>query len=127
VAGQEASDVEGALQQALGRNLRAQRTRMGLSQEAMAEHLHVHRTYIGGLERGERNVTLQTVERFSASLGMHPLDLLWDRERVAVLIDATGGLRIRDVEPSIEGAAAADGPTAAAPPAARRRHKPRSP
>jgi len=118
--------VEGALQQALGRNLRAQRTRMGLSQEAMAEHLHVHRTYIGGLERGERNVTLQTVERFSASLGMHPLDLLWDRERVAVLIDASGDRRIREVEPSVEGVAAADGRAGAPPPPASRRHKPRS-
>jgi transcriptional regulator with XRE-family HTH domain len=116
--------VEGALQQALGRNLRAQRTRMGLSQEALAEHLDVHRTYIGGLERGERNVTLQTVERFSASLGLHPLDLLWDRDRVAVLIDAAGGLRIREVD-AIEGAAAADGAAGAPASPARRRHRPR--
>jgi transcriptional regulator with XRE-family HTH domain len=121
VAGQEAADVEGALQQALGRNLRAERTRRGLSQEAMAEHLHVHRTYIGGLERGERNVTLQTVERFSDSLGLHPLDLLWDRDRVAVSIDASGGLRIREVE----AAAAADGSPGAARPPARRARKPR--
>ena len=118
--------MEGALQQALGRNLRAERTRMGLSQEAMAEHLHVHRTYIGGLERGERNLTLQTVERFSVALGLHPLDLLWDRDRVAVLIDASGGLRIRDVEATVEGVAAADGPATAPPPPASRRHKPRS-
>ena len=116
--------MDGALQQALGRNLRAERTRMGLSQEAMAEHLHVHRTYIGGLERGERNVTLQTVERFSASLGLHPLDLLWDRDRVAVLIDAAGGLRIREVD-AIEGAAAADGGPGAPAPPARRGHRPR--
>jgi transcriptional regulator with XRE-family HTH domain len=125
VAGQEAADVEGALQQALGRNLRAERTRRGLSQEAMAEQLHVHRTYIGGLERGERNVTLQTVERFSASLGMHPLDLLWDRERAAIELDAAGAPRITEVEPPIEAAAAADGPPSAAPAPARRRHRPR--
>lgn len=118
--------MEGALQQALGRNLRAERTRMGLSQEALAEHLDVHRTYIGGLERGERNVTLQTVERFSASLGLHPLDLLWDRERVTVRVDASGGLRVREVDQAIEGVAAADGPTAPVPPPASRRHKPRA-
>lgn len=117
--------MEGALQQALGRNLRAERTRMGLSQEEMAEHLHVHRTYIGGLERGERNLTLQTVERFSAALGLHPLDLLWDRERVAVLIDAAGGLRIRDVD-ALEGAAAADATEGSATAPARRGHRPRS-
>jgi transcriptional regulator with XRE-family HTH domain len=68
--------VEGELQRRLGRSLRAIREAAGLSQEAFAERLGVHRTYVGGLERGERNLTLQTVERFAATLGVDPLTLL---------------------------------------------------
>lgn len=68
--------MDGDLQHNLGRNLRAVRLRWGLSQEAMAERLGIHRTYIGGLERGERNVTLQTVERLGAKVGIAPRELL---------------------------------------------------
>jgi transcriptional regulator with XRE-family HTH domain len=68
--------VEGDLQRALGRNLRAYRQARGLSQEAFADLLGVHRTYMGGLERGERNLTLKTVERLAARIGVEPLTLL---------------------------------------------------
>jgi transcriptional regulator with XRE-family HTH domain len=68
--------VEGQLQRTLGRNLREYRQRRGLSQEAFAVTLAVHRTYMGGLERGERNLTLRSVERIAARLGIEPLDLL---------------------------------------------------
>lgn len=68
--------MEGDLQRALGRNLRAYRTERGLSQEAFAAILNVHRTYMGGLERGERNLTLRSVERLAAQLGIEALDLL---------------------------------------------------
>jgi transcriptional regulator with XRE-family HTH domain len=47
-----------------------------LSQEEFADRLDIHRTYMGGLERGERNVTLKTVERIARSLGIDPADLL---------------------------------------------------
>ncbi|WP_084542894.1 helix-turn-helix domain-containing protein [Deinococcus murrayi] len=66
----------GDLQRRLGANLRRYRAAHGLSQEALAELLQVHRTYIGGLERGERNPTLQSVERLSERLGVDPLQLL---------------------------------------------------
>lgn len=82
--------MDGSLQMALGRNLRALRRELGLSQEGMAERLDLHRTYVGGLERGERNLTLETVERLGGRLGIHPLDLLWDRERVAMVTDPGG-------------------------------------
>ncbi len=36
----------------------------------------MHRTYIGGVERGERNLTLATVERYAEAIGLDPLDLL---------------------------------------------------
>ena len=48
----------GDLQRAVGRNLRAHRKAKGLSQEAFAEFIGMHRTYVGAVERGERNLTL---------------------------------------------------------------------
>lgn len=42
----------------------------------MADRLGVHRTYIGGVERGERNLTLQSVEQLAEDLGLTPGDLL---------------------------------------------------
>jgi transcriptional regulator with XRE-family HTH domain len=47
-----------------------------MSQEAFADVLGIHRTYMGGIERGERNLTLQTIERLAESLRVSPLDLL---------------------------------------------------
>ena len=73
--------MEGELQRRLGRNLRARRESRGLSQEGFADLLGVHRTYMGGLERGERNVTLRTVERLAQRLGV-PADELLATERV---------------------------------------------
>lgn len=68
--------MEGDLQRAVGRNLRAHRQARGLSQEAFAELVGVHRTYMGGLERGERNLTLRSLERLAKVLRLDPLDLL---------------------------------------------------
>jgi transcriptional regulator with XRE-family HTH domain len=71
--------VEGDLQRLVGLNLRAIRVDRGLSQEAFADVLGVHRTYMGGLERGERNLTLRSLERLAAALRVDPLDLLEGR------------------------------------------------
>jgi transcriptional regulator with XRE-family HTH domain len=68
--------MEGDLQRNIGRNLRAYRQARGLSQEAFAEELDYHRTYMGGIERGERNLTLRSVERIAARIGEDPLSLL---------------------------------------------------
>lgn len=68
--------MEGDLQRTVGRNLRAYRQEQGLSQEAFADVLGVHRTYMGGVERGERNLTLRSVERIAERLGLDPLALL---------------------------------------------------
>ena len=68
--------MEGDLQARLGRNLRAFRQSKGLSQEAFADVIGVHRTYMGGIERGERNLTLVSVERLAIQLELDPLVLL---------------------------------------------------
>lgn len=66
----------GELQRQVGRNLRAIREQRGVSQERMAELVGVHRTYYGGLERGERNLSLQSLERLAEILEEEPLRLL---------------------------------------------------
>jgi len=68
--------MEGDLQRAVGRNLRQYRAARGLSQEAFADVLGVHRTYMGGLERGERNLTLRSLERIAERLEVPALELL---------------------------------------------------
>jgi len=68
--------MEGDLQRIFGRNLRRYREQRGLSQEAFADVLGVHRTYMGGVERGERNLTLRSVERIAAVIKVNPLELL---------------------------------------------------
>jgi transcriptional regulator with XRE-family HTH domain len=68
--------AEGDLQRSVGANLRRLRVERGFSQEAFADALGYHRTYIGGVERGERNLTLRTVERLAKVLDVDPLDLL---------------------------------------------------
>jgi transcriptional regulator with XRE-family HTH domain len=68
--------MEGDLQRTIGQNLRAYREARGLSQEAFAEMLGFHRTYMGSIERGERNLTLRSVERIAARIKEEPLTLL---------------------------------------------------
>jgi transcriptional regulator with XRE-family HTH domain len=60
-----------------GRNVRALRQGMGWSQEGFAEVVGVHRTYIGGIERGERNPTLTTIVRIARALEVPLPDLLY--------------------------------------------------
>lgn len=60
----------------IGANLRALREARGLSQEAFADILELHRTYVGGLERGERNLTLKAVERIADHLDLDPRELM---------------------------------------------------
>lgn len=54
----------------LGENLRKAREKCGLSQEELAYQAGVHRTYVGGVERGEYNVTVLTLLKFTKALGM---------------------------------------------------------
>ena len=58
-----------------GRRVRATRERMGLSQEQLADNAGIHRTYVGGVERGERNLGLKNIVRLAKALGVHVGDL----------------------------------------------------
>jgi transcriptional regulator with XRE-family HTH domain len=73
--------VEGDLQRTVGRTLRTYREAKGLSQEAFADVLGVHRTYMGGIERGERNLTLKSLERIASRLDLDPLALLQPQDQ----------------------------------------------
>lgn len=64
------------MQRAFGKNLRAYREALGLSQEKFAAEFDIHRTYVGAVERGERNLTLLTVEYYCTRLGVDPLEML---------------------------------------------------
>jgi transcriptional regulator with XRE-family HTH domain len=54
------------------------RLELGLSQEALGEAAGVHRTYVGMLERAEKNVTIYNIERIAAALKVTPDSLLID-------------------------------------------------
>lgn len=75
--------MEGDLQRTLGRNLRAHRQKLGLSQEQFAEHLGYHRTYVGGIEQGLRNLSLRSLERLAMDLNIDPLELLREASHAA--------------------------------------------
>lgn len=65
-----------ALRAVLARNIKAFRREKGFSQEELAEKCGLHRTYIGSVERHERNVTLSTLEALASTLGVTVPDLL---------------------------------------------------
>jgi transcriptional regulator with XRE-family HTH domain len=54
----------------LGANLRKAREQCGWSQEELAFRCGVHRTYVGGVERGEYNVTVLTLRKLTKTLGV---------------------------------------------------------
>lgn len=51
-------------------NLRKTRKAQGISQEKLAELAGLHRTYIGSVERGERNIAIDNMERLARALGV---------------------------------------------------------
>lgn len=62
----------------IGQRIRNYRTQQKLSQEKLAELSGCHPTYIGQLERGEKNATLESVEKISSALGV-PLSKLFEK------------------------------------------------
>src|ERR1041385_2566917 len=64
-----------------GAAVRRLRTRLDLSQEEFADRVEIHRTYIGGIERGERNPTLTMITRIAAALNVSGAQLLLEAEK----------------------------------------------
>ena len=63
-----------------GEKLRSARQRVGLSQEALGALAGIHRTYIGAVERGERNPSLDNIYRLARTLGVEPAELMPELE-----------------------------------------------
>jgi transcriptional regulator with XRE-family HTH domain len=68
-----------SLRSILAENIRAFRKSHGLSQEEFADRCDLHRTYIGSVEREERNVSLSTLEILSLALDISVVELLTPR------------------------------------------------
>lgn len=60
----------------LGKRIRNYRQKLGFSQEQLAERSHCHPTYIGQIERGEKNPTIESIEKITRSLGISLSQLL---------------------------------------------------
>lgn len=60
----------------LGANVRKHREALGLSQEELADRCGLHRTYVGSVERGERNVSLENIVLLARALNEPPAALL---------------------------------------------------
>ncbi len=64
------------LREILSLNIKAFRSKEGISQDEFAARCGLHRTYIGSVERQERNVTLETLNQLAASMSVSAADLL---------------------------------------------------
>lgn len=64
------------VRQIFGQNLRRRREALGISQEDLAEKADLHRTYIGSVERGERNVSIDNMDRLALAVGSSIQELL---------------------------------------------------
>lgn len=68
-----------SVQQRFGEQVRQLRKARGWSQEKLGEHANKHWTYIGGIERGERNPTLRVIADIAKAFGVPMRDLFPDR------------------------------------------------
>ncbi|TDF82947.1 helix-turn-helix domain-containing protein [Pseudomonas sp. H9] len=68
------------VQKLLGNKIRLMRIALGLSQEGLADATGLHRTYIGSIERGERNLSLKNIVIITRALSTTPSELFKDIE-----------------------------------------------
>ena len=64
--------------QQFGKRVREERLKKGISQERLGQLAKVHRTYIGMIERAEKNITLENIEKIAKALNMDISNLLKD-------------------------------------------------
>lgn len=62
--------MKGTLLTNFGQRVRSERLKLGLSQEQLASKAGVHRTYIGMIERAEKNITLENINKIARALGI---------------------------------------------------------
>ena len=67
---------EHALRKILADNLRRYRANLRLSQDALAHEAGLHRTFVGSVERAERNISVDNIEKLAAALGVDAFELL---------------------------------------------------
>ena len=72
-------NTDDAVKAAFGQRLRDIRIKKGLSQEGLAEICQLDRSYIGGVERGERNVSLINIKKIADALGTSPKEFFEPR------------------------------------------------
>lgn len=65
----------------IGSNIRHYRNVLGMSQEKLAEKAGLHRTYIGAVERGERNISANNISKIAEVLGIEPYLLMKKESR----------------------------------------------
>jgi transcriptional regulator with XRE-family HTH domain len=88
---------------AFGLALRTFRQRAGLSQEALADIAGLHRTYIGSVERGERNVSLLNIHVLAGALKATASELIRTAEQIRQQHPTRGGIQREVVRQDTKG------------------------
>ncbi|TKI54813.1 helix-turn-helix domain-containing protein [Brevibacillus antibioticus] len=75
----------------IGKQIRILRKNRGLTQEQLGEKVKLPQSYIGGVERGEKNISIETLERFILALKVSPSELFGtelpsDKEKILDLL-----------------------------------------
>lgn len=65
------------IKQKLGKRIKELRVKEEYSQEKLASRCGLHRTYISDIERGERNVSVENIEKIAKALKIEPRELMW--------------------------------------------------
>jgi transcriptional regulator with XRE-family HTH domain len=74
--------MDNKLSAIVGNNIKKYRKILNISQEELAERAGLHRTYIGGIERGERNITLDSLQVIAIALNVAPVVLIVEEDDV---------------------------------------------
>ena len=69
-------DLEQQIKKSFGMKVRIMREQKGFSQEGLALVCGLDRTYVGGVERGERNISLINIHKIATALGVSPKELM---------------------------------------------------
>ncbi len=80
---------------ALGQAIRELRLEVGISQEGLADEAGLHRTYVGGIERGERNVSFGNLLKLARALAVRASDLLARSEALSGATKRAAGAQDR--------------------------------